>query len=125
MRRVGCHLVNPGRSIPSEASAVHHLVDVDVASAESFDAVWKNYVVEPPVYYAAHSCDFERGFILTPSGAQWICLYKCVLRAWPDAPGHGNQILRYWIGLDSIDGFDRKTAAQAHRAEADAYVTPN
>jgi exodeoxyribonuclease X len=45
------------------------------------------------------------------------------LRAWADAPGHSNQVLRYWIGLDTHAGFDRKSAALAHRAEADAYVT--
>ncbi len=123
VQRVGCHLVNPGRPIPAEASAVHHLIDADVAAAEAFDAVWKNYLIEAPVYYAAHNCDFERAFMPTPSGTQWICTYKCALRAWADAPGHSNQILRYWIGLDGVDGFDRKIAAQAHRADADAYVT--
>jgi len=48
---------------------------------------------------------------------------KCALRAWPDAPGYGNQVLRYWIGMDRVAGFDRQLAAQSHRAEPDAYVT--
>lgn len=120
---VGCHLVNPGRTIPPEASAVHHLIDIDVAEAEAFDAVLKNYLINSPVYYAAHNCDFERAFIPTPTETQWLCTYKCALRAWPEAPGHGNQVLRYWLGLDGVEGFDRKIAAQAHRADADAYVT--
>lgn len=123
VQRVGSYLVNPGRPIPAEASAVHHLIEADVAAAEAFDAVWKNYLIEPPVYYAAHNCDFERAFMPTPSGTQWICTYKCALRAWADAPGHSNQILRYWLRLDGLTDFDRKIAAQAHRAEADAYVT--
>lgn len=123
VERVGSHLVNPGRPIPPEASAVHHLIDADVAAAETFDAVWKSYVVNAPIYYAAHNCDFERAYVPTPASAQWICTYKSALRAWSDAPGHSNQVLRYWMGLDGAVGFDREIAAQAHRAEADAYVT--
>ena len=123
VERIGSHLVKPGRPIPPEASAVHHLIDADVAAAEPFDAVWKNYTVNAPIYYAAHNCDFERAYIPTPAGTKWICTYKCALRAWSDAPAHSNQVLRYWMGLDSAAGFDRKIAALAHRAEADAYVT--
>lgn len=123
LERVGSHLVNPDRPIPPEASAVHHLIDADVAAAEPFDAVWKNYSVNAPIYYAAHNCDFERAYLPTSDGMQWICTYKCALRLWPDAPSHGNQVLRYWMGLDGAAGFDRETAARAHRAEADAYVT--
>jgi exodeoxyribonuclease X len=123
IEHVGAHLVNPGRAIPPEASAVHHLIDDDVAAAPSFENVWSAYQETAPVYYAAHNCEFEQGYIPTPPGTQWICTHKCALRAWDDAPSHGNQVLRYWIGLDRADGFDRQTAAKAHRAEADAYVT--
>jgi len=123
IERVGTHLVNPGRPIPAEASAVHHLTDTDVANAQPFDTVWASYLPGAPVFYAAHNCDFEQRYIPTPVGTQWICTYKCALWAWAHAPGHSNQILRYWIGLDKTNGFDRRLAAQAHRAEPDAYVT--
>lgn len=58
-------------------------------------------------------------------GVKWICTYKVALRAWPEAPAHSNQTLRYWRGLDSRveQGFDRGLARLAHRAEPDAYVT--
>ena len=122
IERVGAYLTNPGRSIPPEASAKHHLTDGDVASAPPFGAVWAHFANGPTVY-AAHNCEFEQGYIPAPQETRWICTYKCALRAWPDAPGHSNQALRYWIGLDSMTGFDRKSAAVAHRAEPDAYVT--
>jgi exodeoxyribonuclease X len=123
IERVGSHLVNPGRSIPPEASAIHHLIDADVASAENFDAVWASFLLNAPTIYAAHNCEFEQGYITAPEGTQWICTHKCALRAWPDAPAHSNQVLRYWIGLDEVEGFDRRVAAAAHRAEPDAYTT--
>jgi exodeoxyribonuclease X len=123
VKRVGSHLVSPGRTIPPEASAVHHLTDADLVGAPAFEAVWPAYSVNAPALYAAHNCDFERAYLPTPEGTLWICTHKCALRAWADAPGHSNQVLRYWIGLDTHAGFDRKSAALAHRAEADAYVT--
>jgi exodeoxyribonuclease X len=123
IERVGAHLINPGRAIPPDASAIHHLIDADVAAAPLFNVVWPTYAADARNYYAAHNCDFERGYIPTPQGTHWICTYKCALRAWADAPSHGNQVLRYWLGLDGLAGFDRKLATPAHRAEADAYVT--
>jgi len=121
---VGSHLVNPGRNIPPDASAVHHLIAADLAAAPLLGAVWATYFgAGHPTVLAAHNCEFESGYIPAPQGGQWICTYKAALRAWPDAPGHGNQVLRYWKGLDGLEGFDRSYASLAHRAGPDAYVT--
>ena len=60
IERVGAHLVNPARAIPAEASAIHHLVYADVASAQSFNAVLATYLNNAPVIFAAHNCEFER-----------------------------------------------------------------
>jgi exodeoxyribonuclease X len=49
----------------------------------------------------------------------WICTLKVALRVWPDAPGHSNQILRYWRGLT----LDAALAMPPHRAAPDACVT--
>jgi exodeoxyribonuclease X len=38
---------------------------------------------------------------------------------WPEAPGHSNQVLRYWRGLR----LDTALADPAHRAGPDAWVT--
>jgi exodeoxyribonuclease X len=121
-------LVRPGRPIPPETSAVHHLVDDDIAGAEP----WRQEMIRcfggvtPKVAFAAHSAQMERKWC-TPElvGPEpWICTYKCALRAWPEAPGHGNQVLRYWLAQQGLtDGLDRALAAPAHRAGPDAYVT--
>lgn len=121
---VGSHLVNPGRDIPPDASAVHHIIAADLATAPQIGAVWANYFgAGQPTILAAHNAEFESGYVPAPQGGNWICTYKAALRAWPDAPGHGNQVLRYWRGLDGMNGFDRSFASLAHRAGPDAYVT--
>ena len=43
------------------------------------------------------------------------------LRAWPDAPGHSNQVLRYWRQVDR-NAYPR-IPREAHRALPDAIVT--
>jgi exodeoxyribonuclease X len=126
--RVDSLIVNPGRPIPAEVSAVHHLTDVDVALGCSFQVAWGCIIApaEPPfTIFAAHNCEFERSFLPTLPDVGWICTYKVALRAWPNAPAHNNQTLRYWRGLDTRaqQGFDRTLVELAHRAEPNAYVT--
>jgi exodeoxyribonuclease X len=120
-------LVNPGRSIPPETSAVHHIIDEDVsgsppwlvAASIAFPRAPSEAV---PIAYAAHSAKFERQWCTDDltGGVPWICTYKCALRLWPEAPSHSNQSLRYWR---RPDGIDRDIAFHAHRAFPDAYVT--
>jgi exodeoxyribonuclease X len=120
-------LVDPGRHIPPETSAVHHLIDEDVAGAPTWLVAASLAMPHAPgdaapIAYAAHSARFERQWCTDDltGGAPWICTYKCALRLWPDAPAHSNQALRYWrrpVGLDRV------VASVAHRAFPDAYVT--
>lgn len=118
---VKCHesLVNPGIPIPPQASAVHHITDSDVAEAPTLEQALAPIVEEPADYYVAHNAPFDAGF-LKLDGAKWICTYRCALRLYPDAPSHGNQVLRYWLGVDSP-----KSTGYAHRALYDAEVTAN
>lgn len=114
-------LVNPGRSIPAAASAVHHLIDADVREASSLEQVIQQFVGADA--YVAHNCAFERGFLGKYLGdAAWICTYKCALRIWPDFVSHSNQALRYQLGLISPFGLARD-ALDPHRAGSDAIVT--
>jgi exodeoxyribonuclease X len=53
-------------------------------------------------------------------GRPSICTYKAALRLCPEAPGHGNQVLRYWL---RPKGLDPVIASTPHRALPDAYVT--
>lgn len=104
-------LCNPGRPIPHEAMAVHHITDAMVASATGSLSD-----LGTPDYFAAHNADYERQFISTD--APFICTYKVALRLWPDAPSHSLQFLRYHLELEVIP----ELAFPPHRAGPDAYL---
>lgn len=117
--------VHPGCPIPPQASAIHQIVDDDVAEAETWPAAALS-ILEPcrdgmPITaFAAHKASFERQWLDGLVTKPWICTYKAALRLWPDAPAHGNQALRHWQGPH---GLNRTVADIAHRAWPDAYVT--
>lgn len=115
-------LCDPWIPIPPEASAVHHIVDVDVAGLPGWPEVFRDFAMKGPDAFCAHNARFERQWLTEGiiGSAPWICTYKCALRLWPDAPGHSNQVLRYWL---NPAGLDRQIASVAHRAFPDAYVT--
>lgn len=114
-------LVNPGVPIPPESSAVHHLIDADVANAQTIEQVIERF--KGAAAYAAHNAAFERGFLHELLGQPtWVCTYKSALRVWPDAPGYSNQALRYWLKQFEPFGYAR-TAISPHRALSDCIVT--
>jgi len=114
-------LVFPGREVPPEASAVHHLIDADLLDAPRFLAAIERF--KGGSAYVAHNAAFERGFLDAALGSPpWVCTYKCALRVWPDLPSHSNQYLRYRLG--HIEPFGRKRdALPPHRALADTICT--
>lgn len=117
-------LTNPGRPIPADAMAVHHIRDHHVLDARTPDRVFMDRLLgnAPPDYFCAHNIDMERSFF---SGGEvpWICTFKTALRVWPEAPGHSLQVLRYHLGLDDADDFYPDLAHPPHRAGPDTYVT--
>jgi exodeoxyribonuclease X len=120
----GTMLINPARPISPATSAIHHIIDEDVADAPLWHRAAPDVLRPGPGYVAlaAHRSAFEQRWC-TPalSGkARWICTYKCALRLFPDAPTHSNQGLRYWR---RPEGLDRALSLPAHRAGPDAYVT--
>ncbi len=119
----GSMLVRPGRPITAVTSAIHHIVDEDVADAPSWTEAAPPVLAGPgALALAAHRAAFEQRWC-TPrlSGrARWVCTWKCALRLWPDAPTHSNQGFRYWR---RPEGLDRALGLPAHRAGPDAYVT--
>lgn len=108
-------LCDPGRPVPAEAQAVHHIGDGDVAGEPPFEQQLQ--VLGPIDLACAHNAAFEAGFITNPN-IRWICTYKVALRLWYDAPSHNLQFLRYWLGLD----IDQAKGMPPHRAGPDAYV---
>jgi exodeoxyribonuclease X len=120
----GAVFVNPGRAIPPETMAIHHIRDADVANA-SFWKVTAPSVLRPDggaLALAAHRAAFEQRYCrpgLT-GGAAWICTWKCALRLWPHLASFSNQRLRY---DRQPEGLVHELGLPAHRALPDAYVT--
>ena len=114
-------LVRPTLPVPAVASAVHHLIDADLVNAPPIEQVIDRF--KNADAYVAHNCAFERLFLDRYFGdAIWVCTYKCALRVWPDLSGHGNQALRYQLGLVNPFGMNR-VKLNPHRALSDAIVT--
>ena len=116
-------LVRPPIAIPPETSAVHHIVDADVATAATWDEARLTVAARmraPGTIAGAHNADYERTILgdLSPA-TPWLCTYKAALRVWPEAPGFGNECLRYWLGF----GSGRRYAQAPHSALHDAKVT--
>lgn len=126
-------LVNPGREIPPEASAVHHIVDAMVAGKPTWDSPEVEAIMfgdVPPghdLVFCAHFAKFERECLQAAGWFEkypdllrsWVDTYKTSLWAWPECPQHTVQCLRYWLNLRLAD----RAAAVPHRALGDAYVT--
>lgn len=109
--------VNPGRPIPPEASAIHHLRDRDVAHAAPWEEVWARFRATVPAHDAllAHNAPFDHAFC-APESPAWLDSLRAARHLWPEAPRHTNQVLRYWLDLE-VD------APHPHRAADDTQVT--
>lgn len=114
-------LVCPPIPIPPLSSAVHHLLDEDVCGKPPLRDVIPLF--QGADVLVAHNSAFEEGFLGEHfPGVTWICTHKCALRVWPEFESHGNQSLRYLLGLANPFGIDRNTLVP-HRALSDAIVT--
>lgn len=106
-------LCYPGRPIPFEAMAIHHITDEMVKAWISPETGIE--LLGRPDYFAAHNADFERQFIKTET--PFICTWKVALRIWPDLPSHSLQYLRYALALPV-----NRDLPMPHRAGPDAYL---
>ncbi len=118
-------LANPGMPIPPEAMAVHHITDESVRFCPPSSEIVTEFCLfimrlANPVM-VAHNAEFDRGMIERAGLPRlpWVCTWRCALHIWPDAPGHGNQVLRYWLGLEPEVPAD----LYPHRALYDVIVT--
>lgn len=117
-------LVNPGFPIPPTASAVHHIVDEDVADKPRIedlqDAILDALDGSIPV---AFNAAFDALFVdpaagVKPEPKEWICAFRLARHMFPEAPGYSNQTLRYWLKTKP-----QSMGLGAHRAIDDCYVT--
>lgn len=116
-------LFRPKGEISFHAMAVHHLTPEHFCDADPHcdEYALREMFAEPADVMVAHSARFERGFIADTAtgGLPWICTVRSAKAVWPQAPGHSNQVLRYWRALK----LDPALANPAHRAAPDAWVT--
>lgn len=122
-------LIKPPHPIPPEASAIHHITDAMVKKAPNITKALlmasKAISGEKATHYAAHNAAFDRGFL--PRLEPWLCTYRVAKHLWPEAPGHGNSVLRYW--LPKLDKEINRASVPcpmdlpSHRALPDAWVT--
>jgi exodeoxyribonuclease X len=111
-------LVDPGRPIPPEASAIHHIVDKHVLGAPTLAQVLPAFQKDDFDVYVAHNAAFDFGFL--PSGGRPVlCTMRLARKLWPKLPKYSNQYLRYALGLDVPEA----EGLAAHEALADALVT--
>lgn len=113
-------LCNPGIPIPPDLSAIHHIIDEDVADCQLWETIVPLFADDSVDAYAAHNAPFERQWCTGAFNKPWICTRKSAYRVWPEAVGHSNQVLRCWL---KAEGLGRNLAYGAHRAGPDAYVT--
>jgi DNA polymerase-3 subunit epsilon len=116
--------VNPGRPIPPEATAIHHITDEMVAGADDFSVVGAefNAFCEGDVVLIAHNNDaFDVHFLRAEYARNSLEMVKCdfldtlkwARRYRPDLPRHTLQFLREIYGVE---------ANNAHRALDDVIV---
>lgn len=113
-------LYHPGaRGMPPEAQAVHHISMEDLRFASEFNTdAWETATAGASVFVAHHAA-FDRNFAPSLDPRPWVCTMKLALSAWADAPGYGNQVLRYYRGLS----VELPEGLYPHRATYDALVT--
>lgn len=120
-------LINPGRPIPAEATAIHKITDEMVASAPSFGEIAREFAefCEGDVVLIAHNNDgFDVHFMRNEHARnnvempQWKFLdsLKWARRYRKDLPRHTLQFLREIYGI---------SANNAHRALDDVIVLEN
>jgi DNA polymerase-3 subunit epsilon len=113
-------LVNPGRGIPAEATAIHGITDTMVACAPSLKAALKHArrLCRGRIV-AAHSARFDLSFVGPSVAAQALCTMRLARAVFPEAPNHKNQTLRRFLDIDGRAG----ESFSIHRALGDALVT--
>lgn len=118
-------LFRPNGAITFHAMAIHHLTpshfDASLPCCDDQQLIDFLQGGGAADYMVAHNVAFESAHIgaAVTGETRWICTVKGARHAWPDAPGHANQVLRYWRGLD----LDPALAMPPHRAAPDAWVT--
>jgi exodeoxyribonuclease X len=114
--------------IDPRAQASHH-IRADQLTAERGAITREQAVrqflteIQPDSFIVAHNSDFDSKF-LPEVQAPWICTYRVSKHIWPEAPGHSNQVLRYWLGVKpDLSMASTIKSRQPHQALYDVATT--
>lgn len=141
-------LIRPTVPVHPAARGIHHITDAELADKPTLAEYLEKY---PDPFYdlddeyetvlCAHNAEFDVRLLMQSLVAaghlDWrsdsilpnrtIDTWVCAKHLWPDAPGHGNQTLRYWLELDrlypSMTDALRECGLPPHRALPDVIVT--
>ena len=108
--------VKPTEAISFESMAIHHITEDMVADAPLISEVIGRYLGADA--YVAHNAKFDKSK-LPQIDAPWICTLKVARIQYPEFESHGNQYMRYRLGLKP----ELPEGLYAHRALYDCYVT--
>ena len=119
-------LINPGRSIPPDVIAVHHITDEMVQGAPHFAIVGREFLnFAEDSTLVAHNAHFDLSFLQESLARTGLPLWKnktmdslrLIRTTHPGLPSYSLQNLRARFRLDS------DSSMQAHRAAADVEWT--
>lgn len=136
-------LIRPTVAVHPAARGTHHITDRMLENAPTMSEhleTWSDPFLlnENAVIFCAHNAEFDRRLIeqsVRASGWQGLPIlpeltidtWVCARHLWPEAPGYGNQTLRYWLGLDErypeMTKFLEIMNLPPHRAAPDVVVT--
>lgn len=109
-------LIRPAEPIGFAAMAIHHITEDMVSDAPLISDVIGKYLGADA--YVSHNAAFDKDK-LPQVTAPWICTLKLARKLYPQFESHGNQYLRYRLGLKP----EVPEGLYAHRALYDCYVT--
>ena len=102
----GYSLINPLMPIPAGASAVHHIVNKDVADAPTIDQyfgdVLGNRLGSMDVVLVAHNSAFDYRYLspYLPEGTPQMCTLRLARKLYPDLDNHKLGTIVYALELD-------------------------
>lgn len=111
------HFIEYTGTMSPNARAIHHIRPDQLTLAGG--ALPRDEVVKSLLHrgnattvFVAHNYEFDVKFLPEIKGP-WICTLKASRHLWPNAPGHSNQVLRYWLGVEPTIKLEGKYPHQA------------
>lgn len=113
-------LINPGRHIPSGASAVNGITDMMVVHAPTLEEYFEletNPFIDPDTVFVAHNAPFDFRFLkrYIHKSAEQLCTLRVAREVFPDADSYKQSALAIRLGIEFQRG-------ELHSAEGDLHI---